>query len=732
MDPAAAASASPVVAVGTAPSASSLEPAPPGRERVLQVLLLLSTLLPFVLFGLLGLHAWESGRHEAVQRLDRVARAAQEHASKVLDTNEMLLGRVLDLVGPLGDAEMRARGPELHARLTAMAAALPQVQSIWVESAQGRPMLTNRYEPPPERLNVADRDFFVFHRDGGRGLFVSAPSIGRVTNEPFFDTSRRRPDVDGRFNGIVHVSLRPEYFTRLYADLAQAELGLAVSLLRRDGLLLARWPPVEGSVAPPARSDPDGELMRRVAAGEPRGVVDLRSPFDGQARVVAFRVLDGYPLLVAAGLGERELAAAWRREMASVAALLFPLSGALVAVAWVALQRARRERAALARVRREVEHRLRAEQALLKAQKLQALGQITGSVAHDFNNLLAVINNCAHVILRRAPGADATPQARAIERAVRTGAHLTRQLLALSRRQALQPVELDLAASLPRTAELLRTSVSGRVQVEMSVQPGLDAVHVDPADLELALLNLVLNARDAMPEGGSVRVSAANVSDDDGTPWVEIAVEDTGCGIAPDVIDRVFEPFFSTKPETNGTGLGLSQVRAACEQAGGRVAIESRPGQGTTVRMRLPGYRPRVSGRPLRDELEPLHGLLLLVEDEPDVAETTRALLETLGAQVEIVLSAAAAVQRLAELRRPLPDLVLTDVAMPGMTGLALARRLRAERPELPVVLMTGFTSEIGQATAEGYTVVAKPCEPAVLARALKEALRQPLARVAG
>jgi len=717
------------------PADNDVRADPSSSERWLLWLLGLAVVLPILLYAALGAHALREAFSETERRLERIARVAQEHADKVLDTNEMLLGRVLDMVEGLADQEIQDREPVLHDRLRAMTAGLPQLQSLWVENAAGRPVLTNRYMPAPtDRLDVSDRDFFVWHLQGKGGLFISEPSIGRLTKEAFFDTSRRRNDIRGEFAGIVHASLRPDYFTRFFAELAGAEPTLAVTLFRKDGVLLARHPtPPVGRV----RSNPENELMLRIAQGAQQGFVVTPSSIDGKERVVAFRALGGYPLFIGAGVETAHVMAGWRKDMVALAGLLFPISAALVATAWVALKRARRERFALAQVRAEIDQRLKAETALLRTQKLQALGQITGSVAHDFNNLLAVVSNCAHLILHRPAGADSRPQAEAIERAVRAGVHLTRQLLAFSKRQALQPVDIDLRVMLPRTRDLLRTSVSGRVAVEMEVAPDLALVHVDTADLELALLNLVLNARDAMPEGGTIRIVARNVGDGPapaeprktggatGQGWVEIRVIDTGTGIAPPVLEKVFEPFFTTKDETNGTGLGLSQVRGACEQAGGSVTIESALGLGTTVILRLPAIAAHALPADVVHAAARLECTLLLVEDDPEVASTTAALLEAAGATVERAFNAATALEML-EAAPDRFDLVLSDVAMPGpMNGLGLAQRLRRFQPRLPVVLMTGFTAELEIAMADGFNVVAKPFDPRLLVRALASACQR-------
>ncbi|MCE2949518.1 MAG: ATP-binding protein [bacterium] len=715
-------------------------------ERWLRWLLGLAAILPLVLYTALGAYLHQSNHDEALKRLERVVLATEEHAAKVLDTNEMMLGRVLDLVEGLPDDVIRRMEPGLHRRMQNITGGVPQTLSIWLTDSAGRPLVTDRLSAAPTRgLDLSDRDDFIWHKEGRSGLFISEPGIGRITKHRFFNTSRRR-EVDGAFAGIVHASLDPAYFARCYAGLAVDEPTLSIALLRSDGLLLARHPPLGDGVS---RLPPESGLALRFRAGEGGGVTVAESTFDGVERLFAFRAVDRYPVYVTAGIETAYLAGVWRREMMLVAGLLFPISTALVISAWIGLRRARREHDALLRVRSEVEQRLKAESALLRTQKLQALGQITGSVAHDFNNLLAVVSNSAHLIMRRPPDADPKPQAAAIERAVRNGVHLTRQLLAFSRRQALRPEQVDLAETLPRTAELLRTSVSGRVRVELAIAAGTDPVCIDPADLELALLNLVLNARDAMPEGGTVKVSAGNVPSGEGqggTPseapgepgppaprqWVEVSVADDGTGIPDPIRDRIFEPFFTTKDETNGTGLGLYQVRTACEQAGGSVSVDSTPGLGTTIRLVLPAMDAPSMPEAFAQEDPALSCSVLLVEDDMQVGATTAALLSSMGARVERVASAADALRHLDDSGPGRFDVVLSDVAMPGaLNGLGLAQQLRRTRPALGIVLMTGFTAELDIAMADGFTVLPKPFEPRRLALLVVQACRAAEARKA-
>jgi len=320
----------------------------------------------------------------------------------------------------------------------------------------------------------------------------------------------------------------------------------------------------------------------------------------------------------------------------------------------------------------------------------------------------------------------------ALERAVNSGRHLTRQLLAFARRQPLRPQSVDLRYRMQDFTDLLRATLGARVQLKVSVSPRVPRTVVDEAELELAMLNVALNARDAMPEGGSLAISADAVELDgsglDGLRgrFVELSFEDNGKGISREHLGQVFQPFWTSKPAGQGTGLGLSQVHGFCQQAGGGVYIESSLGVGTTVTMLLPAAVPAEDDEPTpeADPVQgPASGRLLLVEDNPDVAQSTRALLESMGYRVEAAASGEEALQRLdAGLDC---DIVLSDMLMPGrVSGLALAQQLRRESSRLPVLLMTGYTPELEAARQGGFAVIAKPFDAAALRSALDEVRR--------
>jgi PAS domain S-box-containing protein len=385
------------------------------------------------------------------------------------------------------------------------------------------------------------------------------------------------------------------------------------------------------------------------------------------------------------------------------------------------------------RVEEALAERDQAEAALRRAQKLEAVGQLTGGVAHDFNNLLTIIIGALD-LMQRHPD-DAARRERMVEAAqgaARRGERLTQQLLAFSRRQALKPERLNVDALLSESEPLLRRAVGEAVNLSMA--PGApDAVaFVDPSQFEAAVMNLVVNARDATPPGGSIRVetfrcsvAAGQIEDLDAGDYLCVAVHDTGEGMNADVAARVFEPFFTTKETGRGTGLGLSQAYGFARQSGGAIAIESTPGQGATVRIYLPfadGVAEDVScPGPGPDKTARGPALkVLLVEDDPAVGDMVEAMLTDLG---HAVVRAERPAEALKILRRKLPfDLMLTDVVMPGgKSGVDLAHDAVKLRPGLPIILSSGYTGETLNAAAQApWPLLLKPYSSEALAATIE------------
>jgi PAS domain S-box-containing protein len=349
---------------------------------------------------------------------------------------------------------------------------------------------------------------------------------------------------------------------------------------------------------------------------------------------------------------------------------------------------------------------------LAESQKLDALGQLTGGVAHDFNNLLMIISGSVHA-LKKGLGNDAKllRAVAAIETASKRGAALTSQLLTFARRQSVNPQAINLAERINAVRDVLDTGVGSAVRLVFDIDGDIWPVTVDIAEFETALINLAINARDAMPAGGTITIAAHNDALDEAPntgEYVAISVQDSGTGIAPDVLSKIFDPFFTTKPIGKGTGLGLSQVHGFAHQAGGTVRVTSELGKGTTVTILLPREHAALQSDDIGAVETGGSGTVLLVEDNPDVASVSTALLEQLGYTVRRVADADAALR---EIERDGIDFVFSDIVMPGkLDGLGLARRLKEIRPELPILLATGYSDAAGNVRGH-FPILRKPYE---------------------
>ncbi len=371
-----------------------------------------------------------------------------------------------------------------------------------------------------------------------------------------------------------------------------------------------------------------------------------------------------------------------------------------------------------------------AREQMAQAQKMEALGQLTGGIAHDFNNLLMIVSGYAQILQGKLSDMKDVQAVQAIRAAAGRGEKLTRQLLAFSRRQQLMPVVVDLHARIDAVRDMLATSLRGNIELDIDVEDKIWPVEVDQGELELALVNIGVNARDAMPDGGRITLSARNVVLKPGSAagplegdFVALAVIDTGIGIAPDLLPRLFEPFFTTKPVGKGTGLGLSQVHGFANQSGGAVTVSSEEGAGTVVTI----YLPRSTKAADVDEREratpgEVQGTIMVVEDSRDVAEVTTTLLEQLGYRVVRAENAAEALRHLQQGIEV--DLVFSDIVMPGqMDGIALAQACQERYPDIPVLLTSGF-SDAARAADGRFDILRKPFELSALERAIETAMK--------
>src|SRR5436190_2305274 len=690
--------------------------------RLLQLMLVASIVLPLMLFSFAG---WQNYRHEQAVADDRIERSLDilhEHTLKVFQTVERSIAEVNEIVRGMPDEEIREEQPRLHERLKRIVDALPQLRAIFLIDREGRPLLSSQFVQVPSDLRSRERTFFNVHMASDVGTYVSEVVEPRLQafGTPLFVLSRRRPSLDESFSGVVAVAVLPQYFEEFYALIGRSP-GSFDALIRPDGKFLARYP------EQPQRMrtlGPGSGLETAIAQGRERATYTIRSQGDGTERRIGYRKLEGFPVYVIAGLETSAIRAEWATTMASHLVFGVPATLFILLIIAIALRRTRR-------LYDEAQRREAAEGALRQAQRLEAIGHLTGGVAHDFNNLLMIVSGSAERLRRDLTSEKHRRIIDMIMNATSRGESLTRQLLAFSRRQMLTPVALELAQRIPELKDMLNRSLRDDITLDVAVPEEGCTVKADPSELELALLNLAVNARDAMPSGGTLRISVEPVAltgspAEDGLSgaFVAIRVADTGSGIAPEVLPHVFEPFFTTKDVGKGTGLGLSQVYGFAKQSGGAATVASTVGRGTVISLYLPRTQdlPAPSVAPTEREAAPQHaGTVLVVEDSPEVAEVATAYFQQLGYMVKQVANAHEALELLAN--DPKINLVFFDILMPGgMNGLELGHAIRRLYPAIPVLLATGYSDSARDAVQQGFVVLHKPFELAGLEQALREA----------
>ena len=692
--------------------------------RLLQSMMVAALVLPAALFG----YACWSGYHDihtvADERIVRSLDVMQEQALKVLQTVDRTFAEVNEIARGMSGEDIRIDQPRLHERLANIVATMPQLQGILLIGRDGRPLVTSAMASVPADKNFTDRDYFRVQRDSDAGTYVSDVRAARLPGigTDFFDLSHRLESPDGSFNGVIAVAVRPQYFEDFYQLIGRTP-GSFYALVRSDGSYLARYPALADRSR---RLSPASTFRSTISRGIDRGLYTANSDIDGVSRRFGYRKLPGFPVYALAGVTTAALRAEWLSNVAVHLIFGLPATLLIVAVLWVALRRTRR-------LYEELDRREAAEGALRQAQRLEAIGQLTGGVAHDFNNLLMIVSGSVHRLRRDVSDEKQVRLLDAITTATQRGESLTRQLLSFSRRQTLQPSVIDLAEWLAELKDMLSRSLRGDIEIRVFTPKRSCLVKVDPSELELALLNLAFNARDAMPSGGTLTITAKPIllrgkSGEEGLSgdFVAIRIADTGEGIPPDVLSRVFEPFFTTKDIGKGTGLGLSQVYGFAKQSGGAATITSTVKRGTAITLFLPRSF-EVPGR-LREPSPAIAaglpaGTVLLVEDNAEVLAVARGYFTDLGFTVKEAMSAQEGLDCIE--REDDIDLVFSDILMAGgLTGLELAKLLRARFPRVLVLLTTGYSSSAQEAVREGFEVLQKPYDLAALQRALLAAFK--------
>lgn len=654
--------------------------------------------------------------------MTRTADILLEHAGKVFQTGDLVLNMVEDHIRDLTEEEIAS--PATNAYLAKIKAPIRQIISVWIENENGDIQASSTEWKAGS--NASGRDFFEAQRPPGAHDFVSPVYRGKSTGLDNFAVSRRRTAKDGKFAGIVHVNFTPEYFSRFFAD-AAPQLVHAAILMRDDGSVLARDP----VRATDMRLSSDSPLMQAIARSRDSGFLSGKSSMDGKSRIYAYRKVGAYPVYVGFGIETALMVNHWIRDMAPFAFAAAAASAILVMMSWQSLRGRQKERLLLVQLRqamvqleRETAQREAAEEHRHQAQKTEAIGQLSAGIAHDFNNLLAVIMGSLELLQRHMLKADgkAVRLLTNARQSAERGAELTKRLLSFGRRQTLAPAPVALPKLVMDMSSLLRSAIGSGITLETIFPATVSRAMVDANQLELALLNLAANARDAMDGAGTLTIQAFDAPGSVGL--VVLSVTDTGSGMDAATLARATEPFFTTKGVGKGTGLGLSMVYGLAAQSGGEFVLRSAPGAGTTAEIWLPVALSSTLPASATGRDRPAGAIraprtVMVVDDDPLVLESVGAMLEDMGHAVVPVGSGAEALDLLPS--KPDADLVLTDQAMPGMTGLQLAAAVGRVRPDLPVLLMTGF-AEHAEVKSSGLPLIAKPFQQDALASAIRMA----------
>jgi two-component system, NtrC family, sensor kinase len=695
----------------------------------LRAIFTIAVLVPIVLFAAA---VWQDRRilvEQAEQRTIKTATILQQQAMATVQIYELIFRQVQAYMGAThGHPDPSA----LYELLRGLDDNVGQVDAVFVTDDTGK-VIGHSRAPPPLSVAASDRDYFIALHERGEKTFIGAPVTGRLSGEERLNIAERLEDANGDFSGAVVVSVDEAYFAAFHRTIRESTNDV-MALIRGDGLVLVRSPRL--SAEPRAYVLP--EFLAATATAD-SGLYRNRSAVDGIDRIYAFRKVGNYPLYVLFGLETASVNRSWYEHLALYVAITIPAVLLLIVAAGIALRRARQEEAMLKQLRVEIDQRAAAEDrraeaetALRQAQKMEALGQLTGGIAHDFNNLLTVVAGNIDLVISRLGDPEIVRRLEASLRAAERGQRLTQQLLTFARRRPMRSVSVNLHHRLAETVELVESTISRDIPLVTTVEPDLWDVQVDAEQLEVALLNLIVNARDAITEKGEIGITARNVrlpllgENIDGLSgdFVALGISDSGSGIAPEILSRVFEPFFTTKSVGKGSGLGLAQVYGFARESKGAVRIDSAPGRGTIVTLYLPRATTPATlpvGMTEMTGAPAAAGRILVVEDDQAVADVTVGSLQKLGYATVAVDRAGKAIELLGGGERF--DLVLSDIVMPEMNGIELADIVARLYGDIAVLLTTGDATLPAAAGDPSRVILVKPYGLETLKQAIESCL---------
>jgi signal transduction histidine kinase/ActR/RegA family two-component response regulator len=723
------------------------------RARSIGKLSVAAILLLVIAAGSLGWAVWQlrvDARRDAFEETGNLAVVLAGQLSRFLQTIDVVLAEFRDDLNELDSDNMTSwrealASESMHEKLKGKLARIPQAFNIAVADAGGQVLASTARWPAPA-INIADRDYFRNARTQDRDeLAISSPVRNRVNGEVTLVFARSLKDPKGTFIGIVYVAVNSKYFEIIY-DSIKSVRDLTFILAQTNGTMLVRHPQLDDMAG--QRIPPESHWYDAIAKGG--GSFVTPGTFGGEGRLASVRLLQGFPLAVAVSTSFDAAFSRWRTQ-----AIVLGLGGAVfVACSILLLVVVRREMRSLAAseaslrdksesLEQSIVQRGAMEKRLVQSQKLEAVGQLTGGIAHDFNNLLLVVIGNLELLKDTTP--QGSPEMELIESsltAALTGSELSNSLLTFSRQHAFEPETVELKTIVDDQVRLLKRAMGRKVSLETtSIDDGFP-ITVDTAQLRCALTNLVVNARDAMPDGGAITVRIYNVSvtkmnaarADGLAPgdYAVLEVADNGVGISPGDLGRIFDPFFTTKEVGKGTGLGLSMVYGFVNEMKGQLKVTSDLGRGTTFTLffpraaqlqemtapaLVPGYTQATERR---------RETILVVDDDELVRKSVIAQMKSLGYST-IEAASPAEVLKLIAAAEPF-DLLFSDIVMPGpMDGVELARQARELRPDLKVMLTSGFPDlKTARSSEESYVkwrLLKKPYRRSELQQALAEML---------
>jgi signal transduction histidine kinase/CheY-like chemotaxis protein len=710
-------------------------PLPGGITRALRLLTVAVIVVPVILFVAAAWLNYIAAFRDARERVNRAKDAIHEYALKAFESDELILDRIAEHIADKDRSGLI--GSEDFHRYLRQFDGKPQISAVGL-IIPGQGLAASNPVFPVPTINVGPPNYLQVDRGEREPIYIGQAVPGTFTEAPQFSVVRLdRTSAQDVGTGLIFVSAKLSDFAGYYRTIIDLK-DFLVTVIRSDGAVLARSPGDELV----GKTLSLNSHFRQAIAREPKsGAYDGASELDGIERLFSYRQLGAYPVYVSVGLKRSAVIESWAWLMAGHVAIGLPATIGLFLLASLALRRSRAADAALAAVQVHSERREFAEASLRHIQKMDIVGQLTGGIAHDFNNLLAVITGNLELILRKPQdSAGIVRVAKAAFQAAERGERLIEQLLMFSRRRMMRPTTLDINRVLLEFETLLRHAAGPPIQLRLKLDPALDRGNIDRAQFEAAILNLVVNARDALPKGGRITIKTANVvidqayadknSDVNPGPYVMVSVRDNGIGIPSSVLPHVFEPFFTTKDVGNGSGLGLSQVYGFATECGGDVKIQSQAGRGTTVRLYLPKCSERVpdierQSAVIASDRSSGAGTVLIVDDDESVLETAKETVADLGYRVVAAHNGQEAIQILKGPNQI--DLLFSDIVMPGgLNGIQLAEEARRLRPTLKVLLTSGHSAAVltdKHGLPKAIPVLGKPYRRDQLAANLRELL---------